>query len=214
MLYVTDMQEDFVSPTGKLYVDKAEEILNAVDILIESHRLARELILFGQDWHTLESKEISDNPDFVTKFPSHCLQRSDGAEMVIEPFADAIIVPWDKPFDGDVTGAKEIVIQKDDFNVFTGNPHTVKVVDQLPHQNRITICGVAGDVCVDMVVNEFCTRYPNTVVEVVRDAIRFLPNRSEIEIVKITNNWAEYENFRFTDVNEVVERLKIVAKGK
>ena len=34
------------------------------------------------DWHRKDSPELSNNPDFVNKFPSHCLQNTKGAEYI------------------------------------------------------------------------------------------------------------------------------------
>ena len=75
-----DTQIDFIEPSGKLYVPGAEDIK---PILERITRLAGEKLLIvvnTADFHHNDSIEISDNPDFMSTFPAHCLAGTKGAE--------------------------------------------------------------------------------------------------------------------------------------
>ena len=57
-LIVVDMQVDFVSPKGKLFVPGAQKTIPAIRHLIAKARKARVPVIFTQDWHRV------DDPDF------------------------------------------------------------------------------------------------------------------------------------------------------
>src|SRR3989338_8346269 len=171
-----DTQYDFMRADGKLYVQDEEKIEGNLEKLTNLFRKKGTAIVNTGDWHNEHTAEISDTPDFVNTFPEHCMQNTHGADYVgaTKP-ANALYVDWqDEKADLDaIAGAKEIVIYKDMFDVFAGNPHTDKIVDALG-PDRVIVYGVATNVCVNYAVRGHLER--GLEVYVVEDAIKELPN--------------------------------------
>ncbi len=151
--------------------------------VIEAHlarltNLAKEynfIVINTADWHTHQSAEFSDNPDFIKTFPPHCLENTIGAEFVpaTKP-KDAYRIDWrDAGFDKEkVLQTRNIILYKDKFGVFDGTPHADGVVKTL-QPDRAIVYGVATNVCVDYAVRGFLER--NIRVYVPTDAIKELP---------------------------------------
>ncbi len=128
------------------------------------------------DWHDKNSEEISDNPDFINTFPAHCLQYTKGAEFVpaTNP-KDSYKIEWEG---GDldleeIARRRNILIYKDKFDVFTGNPKTEQIVRTI-NPDRAIVYGVATNVCVDGAVTGLLERDIQVYVPI--DAIKELPN--------------------------------------
>lgn len=181
-----DTQYDFMRADGKLYVQDAEKIEENLEKLTKLFRNNDITIVNTGDWHNENTAEISANPDYINTFPEHCMQNTFGAEYVnaTKP-SNALYVDWqDKSVDLEaIAGAKEIVLYKDMFDVFTGNPHTESVLEKL-NPERLIVYGVATNVCVDYAVKGHLARGTN--VYVVEDAIKALPN-----IPSPVNDWVK-----------------------
>jgi nicotinamidase-related amidase len=76
-LIVVDMQVDFVSPKGKLFVPEAPKTIPAIRGLIAKARKARVPVIFTQDWHR------ADDPEFSI-WPAHAVEGTRGAQVVPE----------------------------------------------------------------------------------------------------------------------------------
>src|SRR3989344_3267700 len=139
------------------------------------------------DWHTTDSEEISDNPDFVHTFPPHCLMGTKGAEYVpaTAPHKPYIIDWRQESFDEELVSRthgdwyrRNIVLYKDKFDVFAGNKHTEKVLELL-NPDIVVVYGVATNVCVDYAVRGLLDKQkrgaPHSLY-VVQDAIKEIPN--------------------------------------
>lgn len=78
-LVVVDMQRDFM-PGGPLAVEGADQLVGKINRLID----AFPLVIATQDWHPM------GHSSFVTDWPKHCIQGSEGAEfaqgLVVEGF--------------------------------------------------------------------------------------------------------------------------------
>jgi len=171
-----DTQHDFMNKDGALYVEGAESIKPA---LARVTMIAREygiVVVNTADWHTPSSEELSHNPDFVTTFPPHCLQYTQGATFIPEttPRSDAYVIDWRaRSIDKEVmSNHLDVIIYKDSFDVFTGNPHTNDVVASL-NPDKVVVYGVAENVCVDYAVRGLLERGRH--VYVVQDAIKGIP---------------------------------------
>ena len=171
-----DTQYDFMSPLGKLYVKGAEQIEPNLELLTRGFRELGIQIVNSGDWHTKDSKELSSTPDFVHTFPEHCMIGTPGAEYVpaTRPL-NPVVVDWRQgSIDLDeILGAKEIVLYKDEFDVFSGTPYSGKVLEAI-NPDRVIVYGVATNVCVDFAVRGLLERGKE--VYVVEDAIMGLPN--------------------------------------
>lgn len=173
-----DTQIDFMKANGKLYVENAEEIeptLEKLTTLAKEHNIR---VLNTCDYHTEHSPEISDNPDFIETFPPHCMQNTEGQRYIRETDPEnPLVFDWDKEYDINeetlaFEKARNIVIRKDLFDVFTGNPNTEKIVETLS-PDKVFVYGVATNVCVDFAVIGFADR--GYEVFVIEDAIKELP---------------------------------------
>lgn len=86
-LIVVDMQVDFVSPKGKLFVPDARKTMPAIRSLIARARKARVPVIFTQDWHR------ADDPEFSI-WPPHAVEGSRGAKIIPElnPFPEDYLI--------------------------------------------------------------------------------------------------------------------------
>jgi nicotinamidase/pyrazinamidase len=187
-----DTQVDFMEKRGKLYVNGAETInenLQKLTVLAHLHNI---IVVNTADFHNTKSKEISSSPDFVTTFPEHCIIGSEGAEFISATYPHQFgresycIVEYDGRYlDEDLLKkSRNIIIHKDDFDVFEGNHHTEKVLDILK-PDLIVVYGVTTNICVYYAVKGLLLR--GYKVLVVKDAIKGLPNFSEEGVIKTLN---------------------------
>ena len=174
-----DTQVDFMEPGGKLYVQDAEKLK---PVLRKITKLAEDKSVFvvnTADYHHADSPELSDNPDFKTTFPPHCMAETPGAEYISETNPSSpVIINWNRGQDIDdliekIQNAREVVIRKDAFDVFAGNPYTDKILQNL-NPETVVVYGVTTNVCVNDAVVGLSKRGKNVLV--VSDAIKELPN--------------------------------------
>jgi nicotinamidase/pyrazinamidase len=204
ILWDVDTQVDFMLPDGKLYVPGAEETAPAMLRLVEAARAAGLVHVASADDHELTDPEISDEPDWLNTYPPHCLRGTRGAAKVPETEQDdplpLALVPYPPGLVPDlVTGRREILLLKKNFNVFT-NPNTDPLLDALD-PDEIVVFGVATDVCDDAAIRGFLRRGRR--VRFVEDAARGL---DEVRVASCTAFWREH-GVEFASVDEVVESL-------
>lgn len=171
-----DTQYDFMRPDGKLYVKGAEQIEQILEKLTNFAKEKGIKVVNTADWHNTNSEEISLNPDFITKFPEHCMQNTKGAEFVPATNPEKpYIIDWNqKDFEKNkLMNERNIVLYKDKFDVFKGTPHADKVVEIIAPQRAI-VYGVATNVCVNDAVLGLLERKVKVYVPL--DAIKELPN--------------------------------------
>jgi len=179
LFWNVDTQEDFIDQSGKLYVQGAEEIRPVLKQITDFAKSEGIRVINTCDYHHINSEELSSTPDFVTSFPQHCLAGSSGAEFISETLPESpILIDWDleiaiyAEFDNPER-FRNIVIRKDAFDVFTGNPYTDKIV-QILQPEQVFVYGVSTNVCVDKAVIGLSER--GIKVFVFEDAIKELPN--------------------------------------
>ena len=200
LFWNVDTQEDFIDPGGNLYVRGAETIR---PVLKQITTLAKEFgvrVMNTCDYHYINAEEISENPDYITKFPPHCMAGTAGAQFISETDPETpLIIDWDSElaifaeFD-DATRFRNIVLRKNEFDVFAGNPYTDKVLDIL-RPDQIFVYGVTTNICVDRVVVGLAER--GFKVFVIGDAIRELPN---LPLPYDTWKAKGVETIRFADI--------------
>ena len=183
-----DTQYDFMKLDGKLSIPGATEIEGNLEYLTRFAAVHGIKVVNTADYHTLNSRELSDKPDFKTTFPPHCLAGTKGAEFVdatkpVNPY----VVDWrDANFDPtELQKHRNIVLYKDEFDVFhpAGAPHTEKALNELNPQKAI-VYGVATNVCVDFAVRGLLKRGVD--VYVPTDAIKELPG---LPLEKVLDSW-------------------------
>jgi len=122
-LIVVDMQVDFVSPKGKLFVPEAPKTIRAIRGLIARARKVRVPVIFTQDWHR------SDDPEFSI-WPAHAVEGTRGAQ----------VVPELKPM------SKDYSIRKRTYDAFFSTD-----LDLLLRQKNIqnlVITGTVSNICI------------------------------------------------------------------
>ena len=179
LFWNVDTQEDFIDQSGKLYVLGAEEIRPVLKLITEFAKAEGIRVVSTCDYHLINSNEISSVPDYETSFPQHCMAGSAGAEFISETIPESpILIDWDSELAiyaelDEPERFRNIVIRKDAFDVFEGNPNAVKII-QILHPDQVFVYGVSTNVCVDKAVIGLSER--GIRVFVFEDAIKELPN--------------------------------------
>ena len=174
-----DTQEDFIDQAGKLYVQGAEEIRPVLKQITDFAKSEGIRVVNTCDYHLINSNEISSIPDYETSFPQHCMAGSSGAEFISETKPESpILIDWDSELAiyaelDEPERFRNIVIRKDAFDVFEGNPNAEKII-QILHPDQVFVYGVSTNVCVDKAVIGLSER--GIRVFVFEDAIKELPN--------------------------------------
>ncbi len=178
LFWNVDTQIDFIEPTGKLYVKGAEKLKPILKKITHFAAESQIRVVNTCDFHLINSPELSHHPDFVTSFPEHCMAGTNGAEFIQEtkPIFPAI-VDWMTPIAilpqlANAQQYRNIVIRKDAFDVFEGNPCTVKIL-KLFNPQKVFVYGVSTNVCVDRAVCGLAKM--GYQVFVFEDAIKELP---------------------------------------
>jgi nicotinamidase/pyrazinamidase len=178
LFWNVDTQIDFVEPTGKLYVKGAEQLKPVLRRITEFAAFHKIRVINTCDFHLINSQELSANPDFVNSFPEHCMAGTRGAEFIPETRPELpAIVDWMThmailPQLANARQFRNIVIRKDAFDVFEGNPYATKIVN-LMNPEKVFVYGVSTNVCVDKAVCGLLEL--GYKVLVFKDAIKELP---------------------------------------
>ena len=179
LFWNVDTQEDFIDQAGKLYVQGAEAIRPVLKQITDFAKVEGIRVINTCDYHHINSNELSFIPDYETSFPQHCLAGSSGAEFISETLPETpLLIDWDlelaifAEFD-DPDRFRNIIIRKDAFDVFAGNPYT-EIIVQILQPDQVFVYGVTTNVCVDKAVLGLSER--GIKVYVFEDAIKELPN--------------------------------------
>lgn len=171
-----DFMRDDASFKGNLPIPLArgiEQNLADLTLIAKENKIQ---VVNTADWHNEKSEEISENPDFIKTFPKHCLMNTKGAEFVPATTPEnPYKVDWQKKeFDeNEILLRRNIILYKDKFDVFAGNPNTEKILEIIK-PDRAIVYGVATNVCVDFAVRGLLERKIEVYVPL--DAIKELPN--------------------------------------
>ncbi len=190
--WIVDVQNDFMHPPalgGRLYIADltdpfdvgASAVQPVIERAVEWMRENCVTIIYTADWHGADDAEIdavSPNPSIGT-YPPHCMGRSedpdeqDGAAIIasIRPSSPLILdrdtdrVTTTELARTAVTEGMPVVIRKNEFDVFAGNPNTeifVKALTEtLGMAPEFVVIGVSRDVCVTKAVDGLQSRgYP------------------------------------------------------
>jgi nicotinamidase/pyrazinamidase len=196
ILWDVDTQVDFMHPDGKLYVPDAEEIAPALKRLVQAAREAGIVHVASADDHELTDVEISDEPDFKTTFPPHCMRGTPGALKIPETEQAAPVTIGLEPLAEHSFEGREFLVLKKSFDPFT-NPNTDRLLQHLD-PDEIVVFGVATDICNDAAVQGFLER--GRKVRFVADAARGI---DDSDVVACTTAWLT-QGVRFTTVDEVI----------
>lgn len=88
-LIIVDVQNDFCEG-GSLAVDGGSDVAAAISEHIEQHHGDYEAIVGTLDWHISPGSHFSEDPDFRTSWPVHCVAETEGADTHDEFETDRI----------------------------------------------------------------------------------------------------------------------------
>lgn len=157
-------------PEGKLYVPGAEETIPAMARVVEAARAAGAVHVASADDHELTDPELSEQPDFSTTYPPHCLRGTRGARKIPETDQDDPVPMTLEPLPERYLEGREFILLKKSFDVFT-NPNAERLLEWLD-PDEIVVFGLATDVCDDAAIRGFLDRGRRVVF--VEDAARGL----------------------------------------
>jgi nicotinamidase-related amidase len=120
-LLVVDMQNDFCREEGALFLERSRNIVNSVVKAVKEAREMGDAVIYTQDWH------IKNDSEFKL-WPEHCIEGSWGAEVI-----DELPEP-------------DYYIKKRRYSAFLMTD-LLLILKELEIK-RITVVGVATDVCV------------------------------------------------------------------
>jgi nicotinamidase/pyrazinamidase len=199
ILWDVDTQVDFMLADGKLAVPGAEETIPAMKRLVDAARAAGVVHVASADDHELTDAEISEQPDFQTTYPAHCLRGTRGARKIPETEqGDPVPITLESLPERYLSG-REFLLLKKNFDVFT-NPNTERLLQHLG-PDEIVVFGVATDVCDDAAIRGFLDRGRKVVF--VEDAARGL---DEGRVATCTASWRD-AGVAFTTVGEVISHF-------
>ena len=156
ILWDVDTQVDFMLPEGKLYVGGAEETAGAMRRLVDAARAVGVPHVASADDHELTDPEISEQPDFQSTYPPHCLRGTRGARKVPETEQEDPVPIGLEPLSDHWLDGREFLVLKKHFDVFT-NPNTERLLDRLD-PDEVVLFGVATDVCDDAAIRGLLAR--------------------------------------------------------
>jgi nicotinamidase/pyrazinamidase len=139
-LLVADLQNDFATPEGSLYVRGGEEIVDVVNAQVAAAVAAGSPVFWTQDWHPAVT------PHFVTSggiWPPHCVAGTPGAEF--HPGATVIGEVIRKGVNG-ADGYSGFSTRDPD----SGARNSTVLGDRLAAAGvrAVVVIGLAGDYCV------------------------------------------------------------------
>lgn len=207
IFFAVDCQRDFMLKDGKLYVQDAEKIIPTLSKLTQFAKDNNIRVVSTADFHTCASKEISSNPDFINTFPEHCMAWTEGVDFIKETIPKGlagyyIVGCSQESLMPHLDIARNVIIHKDAFDVFTGNKLTEEVLKRI-NPDVVVVYGVASDVCVNFAVLGLAKRGYKVIV--VSDAIQNLPTAN---MVRIVHEWMKYDNVEVKTFDDVIKKLK------
>jgi len=199
ILWDVDTQIDFVHADGKLAVPGAEEAVPAMRLLVEAAREAGIPHVASADDHELTDAEISEEPNFETTYPPHCLRGTRGARKIDETDQLDPVPIGLEPLPERFLRGREFLLLKKHFDVFT-NPNSERLVELLD-PSEVILFGVATDVCDDAAIRGLLARGRRVLF--VEDASRGLDD-ARVERAKAV--WRE-GGVQFVTAEDAIERL-------
>ena len=168
-LIIIDVQNDFASPQGTLYVKDGEKTIPFINSLMQSE--SYDLIIATQDWHPKNHISFAANHAGAKVFdlidskygkqilwPVHCVQDSEGAQLhpsLLQSKINYII-------------RKGVNAEIDSYSAVYDNGHEnyTFLPELVSRMDTVDIAGLATDYCVKFTVLDLKKTLTNTKVRV------------------------------------------------
>ena len=205
LFYDVDTQRDFMLPEGKLYVPGAESILPRLARLTTFAQQHGIRIVGSVDCHTPSDPELLANGG---EYSEHCMEGTEGQKKVTATTPIHPLWILSRPYTTDelrslLSQEGEVYIEKQRFDVFSGNQNAVRVFDELLWNTKdVVVYGVVTEVCVDQAITGLKDRPARLHVPI--DAIAALNEERAQETLEKWRRWGVC----LTTVAEVLETLE------
>ena len=138
-LLVVDVQNDFADPTGGLYVQGGEDIVDPINVEVAAAQNAGATVVYTQDWHP------ESTPHFIKDggiWPVHCVGSTWGAELYPNLIVSGPVV---RKGTGGEDGYSGFSVR----DPISGASTATQLQSLLPPEvRRLVVVGLAGDYCV------------------------------------------------------------------
>lgn len=205
-----DLQVDFCSRSGRLYVSDAEKILDNCEKLVNHAVRTKQLIVGSVDTHSYDSWEFGNNKNLgpngeKPNFPVHCVKGTNGwLKMNDVMVKNTIFIPNTKinTVSNEILNLvkkpnlQAIYFEKEVYSMFA-NPNAEHVLDTLLDFNfneevEFVVFGVATDYCVKAAalgLKEYCNkRKLNSSVKLIINAIAGVTQKTTNEALEEMKN--------------------------
>lgn len=138
---------------GELPIVNGEAIVPNANRLLDAYHSNGGLTFTTQDWHPLDTAHFSNNPDFKTTWPPHCVANTAGAEL----HPGIVLPPSNERF---IKGMDRLARGEDD-NSYSGyyaeNDMGIALPDYLQRRGvtEVILGGLAIDYCVGLTAIDF-----------------------------------------------------------
>lgn len=139
-LVVVDMQVDFASPDGSLYVRGGEETLPVIDAELAAAEAAGAPVFYTQDWHPPTTPHFAKDGGI---WPVHCVQDTPGAQLLS---GLRVIGPVVRKGSDGADGYSGFSV-RDPVSGETAATQLGALLDEADVR-RLVVVGLAGDYCV------------------------------------------------------------------
>lgn len=167
VLVVVDVQRDFFSPEGSLYVSGSEELPAKIANIAEDY----DAVIFTLDWHPGNHCSFKAQGGI---WPSHCVAYTLGAGLPDE-FA-GILAQGPEKVQLFLKGTEQ---DKEQYGAFE-NLQDGTIMSWLESADKVDICGIAGDYCVKESTANILKIVPAEKITILSDCIRSIDDGSTI----------------------------------
>lgn len=199
-------------PEGKLYVPSAELLIDNLHRLTEASRQFVIPVIASADDHLESDAEISDQPDWATTFPPHCMRGTSGGERIAATTRAKAIEFENERLESSAIErrlmgkrAPVVLLKKNQLDVFA-NPNTEAVLEFFAPE-RILLYGVATDFCNRAAIEGLLERGYGSKLAIVEDAIQAI---DPLAVPALLHTWRSrgVEMIVTAQAVEIAERLQ------
>lgn len=135
-LIVVDVQRDFYSPEGSLYVKGGESLPERIAEIIPDY----DTVIFTLDFHPYNHCSFKTQGGI---WPVHCVEYTDGAALPV-----CLLSVCDRQHQNVFFIRKGQDSSMEEYGAFTSPEDLLKILGEDVGDCKVDICGIAGDYCV------------------------------------------------------------------